>query len=205
MLRSLTLLVLISVLTGCGVIAALVPPIEVGDVLGVEGQTFSTTFVGTSGLSSQALSAAQTTITRTFEDTDLDLRGFSLSGLNAAIGIDTSVRVQAPSPGMPFPESFMLTHVAADATVSDVVNGEASMSMRDESQLVFELDASTCDLNGCTYRYASEASLDDLLSLHVSSGERATLAAFVTIIRLQGTLSLNTGTFTGGVAVESLA
>ena len=192
-------------LAGCGVVAAFVPPIEVGDALGVEGQALTTTFgtTSTAGLSTQAASTADTSVERQFEDMELDLRGFSLAELHAGIGIDPTVTLIAPSALAEYPEVFTLTSVSASATVSDDVNGSATMRMSRTVDLTFELDSDGCTLDACSYAYAGSADdLADMLGITTTKADGDTLATFVDVVRLGGAPSMNTGSFSLSMTAE---
>jgi hypothetical protein len=201
-LRAL-LLPLPLLLAGCGVVAAFIPPIGIGDPLAVEGQSLTTTFGGEGipGLTLQVLSEAESTVAHSFEDIELDLRGFSLSEFHAAVGMDPVVVLQAPDPLAAFPDSFDLVGVAATATVSDEVHGEAVLSMERSVYARFELDADSCAVGTCSYRYADGDPFEDLLSVRVT--DWSTLAAFVQIVRLDGDPSMNTGTFSVRLTADS--
>lgn len=183
-LRAL-LLPLPLLLAGCGVVAAFIPPIEIGDPLAVEGQSLTTTFgdEGTSGLSVQVLSEAQSTATHSFDDIELDLRGFSLSELHASAGIDPVVVLEAPDALASFPASFTIMGVAATATASDQVNGEAVLSMERSASVQTELHEESCSLATCSYRCVDGDPLEDVLSINVTAGH--VLAAFVDVVRLE--------------------
>ena len=84
-LRYLPALALAVLLTGCSLVAAFIPPIEVSDPLGLDGQSLTLLFGASNASSSsratltpQAVSQAQAAVTRTFDDQALDLRGFFL-------------------------------------------------------------------------------------------------------------------------------
>lgn len=186
-------------LAGCGVVAAFVPPIDAGDALAVEGRSITTSFRDPNvvNLVPHATSTSHASVQRTFEDTALDLRGFSLARLRAGIGIDPTLIVTAPSDTTDFPERFTLTHVRATATVSDAVNGSATMTTERAVDLTFALDASSCTADSCAYVYAGgDDALADVLDITVGKADGDTLASFVDIVRLDGVSSTNTGTFT---------
>lgn len=192
-------------LAGCGVVAAFVPPIAVGDALGVEGQSLTTTFGSIDGarLGTQAFSSADTTVEREFDDMELDLRGFSVAELHAGIGLDPTVVLRTSSTLAAFPSEFTITKVHATATVSDDVNGRATLTTEREIHLTFALDTSSCTADTCRYAYAGGDELEDVLSVGATRADGDTLATFVDIVRFSGAPSLNTGSFSLSVESDS--
>lgn len=190
-------------IAGCGVVAAFLPPIEIGDPLAVEGQTLTTTFDGDGGssLSTLVYSEAQSTVTHSFDDIELDLRGFSVQEFHASIGIDPVVDLSAPDALSAFPDSFAIVQVAATAAVSDDVHGEAILSMEKTVWARFELDPGSCSLSTCSYRYVEGDPLEDLLSISVTDPN--VLQKFIEVVRLEGESSVNRGSFSLGVVVDS--
>ena len=193
-------------LSGCGLVAAFVPPIEIADPFGVEGQSLTTTFADAdtrqAGLTSQANSQAQATFTRTFDDQELDLRGFSLARLDVQVGFGSEVSLSRPVTGR-FPTSFTLVRSAGAANLSDEANGAATLAFSHDLELVFTRDAA-CDVGAlsCGYAYVGDpASLASALSVSVS--DRSTLAAFVAVLRLDGQNTPNTGRFAFALTAES--
>lgn len=199
LLLALTLLLL---MTSCGLVAAVVPPIELNDPFGVEGESITTEFAAANAgaLGTLAESTAEASAGRSFADQELDLRGFSLARLNAAIGLDAKVTLSAPV-GASYPETFTLTKISATAKVSDDVNGTAEMTIENDVNLQFTKSAS-CDALSCNYTFSGER--DDLkAALQISETDRSKLAKFVKVIRLEGSNSQNRGGFTLSVTADS--
>lgn len=204
-LRSLVLTLLVPVfLTGCGVVAAFIPPIEVGDVFGVDGQTITASFAEpSSALMTQVVSVAEKTTEREFEDAELDMKGFSLSSLDSKISLEPKVTVTAPHVDAVFPKSFSLNYLAADATVSDKVNGSAHLSTEQNIKVVFTLIEDSCKGLSCKYQYASGDALEGVLNIKTMNNEGQSLRKFVQIIRLQGNPSPNLGQLKVTLKVDS--
>ena len=204
--KSLPLFLFVALLAGCGVVATFIPPIEVGDVLGVDGQTVTATFgEPASALTTQVASVSSATFEQTFDDQELDLYGFSLRDFVAVIGLDQRVVLHAPIGGT-FPDSFTLTHASISATLSDEVNGSATMTLEHDLELLFDRDEGSCGPLSCSYLYHGDPDLlAEALTLIASENDdaQATLRRFVDIVRLQGDASPNSGSFTISVEVDS--
>ena len=201
----LSALILPAVVTGCGVVGSIIGDIEVGDALGVDGQSLTATFSeGDSGsllaLSTQALSSATGKADYSFDDQELKTRGFSLVDVKAKIGVAPVVVLSAPAGVSSYPEAFTLTQLDASATVGDEVNGSVTLSESRELNLTFE--KGDCTLASCEYRFTGEVSLlADALS--VNEGDNSLLRSFVKIIKLDGENSPNTGNFSVTLSAES--
>jgi len=189
-------------MTSCGLVAAVVPPIALEDPFGVEGESITTEFGPTSAgaLSTLAESTANATAGRSFDDQELDLRGFSLARLNAAVGLDSNVVLSAPV-GASYPETFTITGVSATAKVSDDINGSAEMTIDNEVSLTFKKSA-RCETLSCDYSFTGELA-DIKEAIQISETDRSKLASFVKIIRLDGRNSRNEGRFSLSVTADS--
>lgn len=193
-------------LAGCGVVAVFIPPIEVGDVLGVDGQTLEVTF-GEPGaaLATQVASSSSITFEQSFDDQEFDLYGFSLQDFVAVIGFGPTVQIVAPLGGS-YPDSFTLTHASVSATLGDEVHGTATMTLERDLALVFERDVAGCTALGCSYVFRGEIGLlAEAMTLIASENPDAavTLRRFVDIVRLDGAPSPNRGSVTIGIEVDS--
>lgn len=199
-------LLFVSLLTGCGVLATFIPPIEIGDVLGVDGQILTVTFEEPgSGLARQVMGASTVVVEQNFDDQELDLRGFTVRDFVTVVGFEPLVRLRAPLGGS-YPDDFVLTRASASATLSDAVNGSATMTLERDLGLLFERDEGSCDLQSCGYLYSGDpAFLAEALTLIASesAGGAATLQRFVDIMRLDGAASPNQGRFTFVLEVDS--
>lgn len=195
-------------LTSCGLVATFIPPIDVGDALGLEGQTVSTTLGTTGGQLTTAAAqqvSGQRSLTRTFDDQDLDLRGFSVAEFHAKIGFHPDVIVTRPLLTMPFPASFTLVDATADVTLSDQGGArEVTFHRAWMGDLTFR--AGTCDPAGLTCSYSFDrGSVDpgDFLDLDIRPDERAKLDTALEILKLEGVNTPNTVAATFTITVES--
>lgn len=191
------------VLTGCGVVAAFIPPIEVGDVFGVDGQVITATFAEPAALMMQVVTVADKTIERQFDDVELDMKGFSLSRLDSKISLLPTVTVTAPDADTAFPPSFSLTHISATASVSDTPNGSADLSTSHDVKVVFSLVQGSCAGLSCQYRYSSGDPLEGILNIQAANGREGSLRKFVQIIRLDGRNTPNQGKVSVLLKVDS--
>ena len=201
----LSALVLPVALSACGLAGAIIGPVEVGDAFGVNGQSLSAQFsqndqgLSVLSLSSQAVSTATGSAEYSFDDQDLDTRGFSLVDVKAEIGIESVVTLKAPV-GASYPESFTLSSVAAQATVGDAVNGSVTLAESRELELAFNKGA--CGVSSCEYRFSGDVTLlEDALS--VGEGDNSVLRSFVKIIKLDGENSANQGSFNVTLGADS--
>lgn len=116
-------------LTACGVVATLVPPIEIGDVFGIGTPNAPTTlttpaFQDPSTLGPLEPASAGATdyeaTELTFPDTELpDMYGFTLDALFVTIGIGNTITLAKETADATYPEAFTLTGVEAIIQVSD--------------------------------------------------------------------------------------
>lgn len=189
-------LLLAGTLTGCGVVAAVIPEIGVGDPLGVDGQEF-TTQLAAGGLEAQAQSHQTMHRNLNVRDTDMDLRGFSLARFHANVGLQPEVRLSAPL-GAEYPAEFTVTEVRVSASLSDE-NDAVALQMNRELALTFAKGA--CDATSCAYRYDGAESLKDALDITVD--DKTKLKSLVAVLRLADRETLNEGTFSLAVEVDS--
>lgn len=187
-------------LSACGVVAAFVPPLSVGDPLGVDGRAV------TAALTDGALTAqdvAHVDQTRTFDIRDLDenLRGFSLDGFHANAGLAQDVTLAGPAGSAPadYPDTFTVTRAVVEATLSDAVNGSVSFTRDVELDLAFE--RAECASDGCTYRYAGSETLADALDVELT--DRAKLESLVSILILRDPETPNRGSLRVGVEIDA--
>ncbi len=184
-------------LSACGVVAAFVPPLSVGDPLGVDGQIVSAT------LEDGAIQAQSTThldATRTFDVPDLeaDLYGFSLAGFHTNAGIASEVHLSGPV-GAEYPDRITITRALIDAELSDDVNGSVAFTL--DLALALPFERTECTLDGCGYAYAGMDPLASVLDLEVT--DAATLAEIVSILVLRETETPNQGAFRVAIEVEA--
>lgn len=195
----LTLPLLSLVLAGCGVIAGLIPPIAVGDVLGASGQHVTTSaFQAVAGTAStqvqrESVAQSQTSKQYSFPNQSFDLHGFSISALTSQLGVEPTVKLTRVDASKTFPASFTIDHLSATMTVSDE-NGSQSMSQSRSVNLTFQQDVSSCTSTTCNYTYAGTAQdLANALTVALTSADSSKIMNIVNIIRT-GQQS-NTGDF----------
>ena len=186
-------------LSACGVIAAFVPPLSVGDPLGVDGTTVI------AALYDGVIRAGSTThvdTTRTFDVPDLkeNLRGFSLASFHTNAGLANEVRLHAPVGASEpvYPEVITITRALIEAQLWDDVNG--SVTFTQDITLALPFERAACTLDGCTYVYAG-SDLSDVLDVEVT--DRATLEQLVSILVFRETETPNQGTFRVAIEVEA--
>ncbi len=184
-------------LSACGVVAAFVPPLSVGDPLGVAGQ------IVTASLQDGAIQAQGTAhldTTRTFDVPDLeaDLHGFSLAGFYTNAGVANEVWLSGPADAE-YPERITVTRALIDARLSDDVNGSVAFTL--DLALALPFEQTECSLDGCTYAYAGTDPLTGVLDLEVT--DAATLEAIVSILVLRERETPNQGAFRVAIEVEA--
>jgi hypothetical protein len=187
-------------LSACGVVAAFVPPLSVGDPFGVDGQIVTAT------LQDGAIQTQSTThldVARTFDVPDLetDLHGFSLASFRANAGMAPDVALSGPAGATApeYPERITITRAVIDAQLWDDVNGSVALTLDLALALPFERTA--CSLEVCTYAYVGTDSLVDALDLEIT--DRTTLGTLVAILVLRETETPNHGTFRVAIEVEA--
>ena len=194
--RYLLVAVTLSLLTGCGLIAAFVPPIEVNDPFGVDGETIVTTLQDPSAMSVQVESVASYTSDLPSQDQEIeDLRGFSIAWLEVNIGLEATVTLSRVDLTSEFPETFALTKLQASAEVSDEVNGEVALKVtRDLEGLTFS--KGSCDAAGLECAYTFDGSAEEIVSaLTVRFEDTGKIMKLIDIIKLKESNTPNTGKF----------
>ncbi|MEX2502772.1 MAG: hypothetical protein WD336_10380 [Trueperaceae bacterium] len=185
-------------LTACGVIAAVAPPIDVGDPMDVDGTSVEAELVS-GGLSTAALAHLGATKAFAFGDMEVDLRGFSIASFYTNVGLSDTVRVTGGGVESDYPTSIEVTGGRLSATVEDDVNGNVTFGVEADLSLTYERDS--CSVDACSYVYAGDDPLDGVLDLRLTdSGDLATLVA---IIREGDTPSPNRGELEIGIEVDS--
>lgn len=188
------------VLSACGVIAAFVPPISVGDPLGVDGQIV-TAALQDGALQTQSATHLETTRTFDVPDLEADLHGFSLASFHTNAGFAHEVALSGPVGTSPaaYPERITITRARIDGRLWDGANGSVAFTL--DLALALPFERAACALDGCTYAYAGTDPLEDVLDLEVT--DRATLEKIVAILVLRETETPNEGTFRVGIEVEA--
>jgi hypothetical protein len=187
-------------LSGCGFVAAFVPPLSVGDPLGVGGQIVTAT------LQDGAIQMQSTThldAVRTFDVPDLEanLHGFGVASFHTNAGLATEVTLSGPAGAIApaYPERITFTRALIDAQLWDDVNGSVAFTL--DLALALPFDRMECSLDGCTYLYAGTDSLVDVLDLEIT--DRSTLETLVSILVLRETETPNHGAFRVAIEVEA--
>jgi|GEM_PF-1260632 len=187
-------------LAGCGVVAAFVPPLSVGDPLGVDGQVVTAT-LDDGTLATQSVSHLDETRSFDVPDMDEDLRGFSLAGFHTNAGLENRVTLTGPagSSVADHPETFTISRAVLAATLRDDVNGSVSFTRDVVLELPFA--RGECDLDACTYTYVGTEALTDALNVDLT--ERDDLETLVSILMLRGDETPNHGTFRVAVEIDA--
>jgi hypothetical protein len=189
-----------TLLSACGLVAAFVPPLSVGDPLGVDGQRVSATLAD-GGLALQSTSHLDETRSFDVADLDEDLRGFSLAGFHTNAGLDERVTLSGPLGGTidEHPDRFTVTRAVVEGTLEDDVNGSVSFTRSADLSLSFARTG--CDVDVCTYVYKGDDPLEDVLNVELT--DRDELERLVSILLLRETETPNRGTFRVALEIES--
>ena len=181
-------------LSACGAVALFVPPIEVGDALGVDNRVVSLYLVNDSkaatasyDIVSSANYIARGEVSKTFEDTkELDLKGFSVQDFKANVKIDKELILDGLDKALSsssFPKELKLIDLSVTARLEDEPHGVGSMAVSKAVNLEYSLDASTCKAGKC--KYVSIDS-DKGLSFALTENDSALLAKLIKIIKEEG-------------------
>lgn len=187
-------------LSACGLVAAFVPPLSVGDPLGVDGQVVTAALDG-GGLAPQATSHLDETRSFDVPDLDEDLRGFSLAGFHTDAGLESVVTLAGPlgTTASDHPEAFTVTRAVVEGTLQDDANGAVTFTRDIALSLAFS--RADCGVDACEYAYAGTDTLDDALSVELT--DRDDLERLVSILMLRETETPNRGTFRVAIEIES--
>jgi hypothetical protein len=187
-------------LSACGVIAALIPPISVGDPLGVDGQ------VVTAALQDGAITTLSTThidTTRSLDITDLEanLHGFSVASFHTNAGLADEMTLKGPTGGAApdHPARITITRALIEATLRDDVNG--SVTFTHDIALALPFERTVCSLDTCTFAYTGTDMLADVLDLEIT--DRSTLERLVSILVLRETETPNDGELRVAIEIEA--
>jgi len=189
-------------LAACGVVAAFVPPLSVGDPLGVDGQVVTAT-LDEGALATQGASHLDETRSFDVPDLDEDLRGFSLAGFHTNAGLEHRVTLTGPADATvaAYPAAFTITRAVLEATLRDDANGSVSFTQDVDLELPFA--RGECDADACTYTYAGTDALTDALNVELTDREK--LETLVSILMLRGDETPNHGTFRVAVEIDAAA
>lgn len=174
-------------LSACGAVALFVPPIEVGDALGIDNRVVSLGLANGTATNSYI---AKGEVSKTFEDTsELDLKGFSVQDFRAIVKLDKELILDslnksiASSSVSGFPSELKLLSLSVTARLEDEPNGVVSMAVTKPLSLKYSLDESNCNAGKC--KYVSSDS-DKGLSFELSESDGALLSKLIKIIKEEG-------------------
>lgn len=190
-----------TLLSACGLVAAFVPPLSVGDPLGVDGQAVTATLYD-GGLSPQSTSHLDETRSFDVPDLDEDLRGFSLAGFHTNAGLQQRVTLSGSIDTVlePFPDTITITRAVVGGTLEDDANGNVSFSTDVDLALPFER-TDACDATACTYEYAGTDPLENALDVELT--DRDELDRLVSILMLREAETPNRGTFRVAIEIDA--
>jgi len=182
-------------LSACGAVAVFVPPIEVGDALGVDNRVISLslnekTATASYDIVSSADYIAIGEVSKTFKDTnELDLKGFSVQDFRANVKIDKELILDSLDKALTsssFPKELKLVDLSVTARLEDEPHGVVSMAVSKPLNLQYSLDAGSCKAGKC--KYVSSDS-DKGLSFELAESDGALLAKLIKIIKEEGGVS----------------
>ncbi len=190
-----------ALLSGCGVLAAFVPPLHVGDPLGVDGQTIAAVLEEGGIVTPSITTHLDATRTVDLPDLEADLHGFSLAGFhtNAGLAEEMLLSGSVGDASPDYPERLTVTRAVIEAELWDDVNGSVAFSR--DAQLALTFERSECSPVGCTYTYAGTEPLAGVLDVDLT--DRDVLADLVAILMLRETETPNSGTFRVAIEVEA--
>ncbi len=178
-------------LSACGAVALFVPPIEVGDALGVDNRVVTLYLAKDKSLASTSLGTSNYTavgeVSKTFEDTkELDLKGFSVQDFKADVKLDKNLILDSlnkAASSSNFPSELKLIDLSVTARLEDEPNGLVSMALSKPLNLKYSLDSNSCKAGKCTY--TSDDS-DKGLSFALTESDGALLNKLIKIIKEEG-------------------
>ena len=187
-------------LSACGVIAAFVPPISVGDPLGVDGQVVTATLEN-GAITKSSTTHLDTTRSLDIPDLEANLHGFSLASFHTNAGLANQMTLHVPTDGSAsdHPARITITRALIEAQLWDDANG--SVAFTHDIVLALPFDRTACTPDACTYSYAGTETLADVLDLEIT--ERTTLETLVSILVLRDTETPNSGEFRVAIEVEA--
>lgn len=187
-------------LSACGVIAAFVPPISVGDPLGVDGQVVTATLQD-GAITTNSTTHLDTTRSLDIPDLEANLHGFSLASFHVNAGLANQMTLNVPTDGSAsdHPARITITRALIEGQLWDDVNG--SVTFTHDSVLALAFERTACTPDACTYEYAGAETLADALDLEIT--DRTTLEKLVSILVLRDTETPNTGAFRVAIEIEA--
>lgn len=195
-LRAFAIAAIVPVLGACGLVGAVVPPIDVGDPLGVNSRVVMAQLQD-GALVQQAASHVDRTVSFDLRDREQDLRGFGVAAFYTNAGIDPEVTMAVPN-GAEAPEQFTLSRALIAADLSDA-NADVAFEHSVSLDLVFERSA--CEGDTCTYTYTGSEDIGSVLDMEWT--DRAELDKVVDILLRGNEDTPNHGSFRVALEVES--
>ncbi len=145
---------LASLLAACGLVATFVPPIEVGDPMGIDGAEVRGE-LGSERLAPAAVSYLGARFPLAFDDmlSRDDLRGFSIASFTTPVVLDPRVRVEGPDGTTEgdYPDTVTVTGLWMNVSIEDDDHGPVTFGGSATDWNV-AFDKESCDADGCTYR-----------------------------------------------------
>lgn len=203
-LRLVSLLGIVLMISGCGLIARLIPPIEVTDPLALDGKRFDAEMTTPANLSASlgALAQGEASLAFTFEgDPDINLRGFNVGELLSEITSDAQMTLTRPTGG--FPDDFVVTAMSLNVTVTQEDGArEVSLASEFSGNVPFAIDAA-CDTDtatSCSYTFSGDETDIASVLLFVLEATGQDARELVNIVRTAGSHTVNV---TLGITTES--
>lgn len=186
-----------TILSACGMVAVFVPPLDVGDPLGVNERTL-TAALNEGPITPQATAHVDSVTTHDLPDLEQDLHGFSLAGFRTDVGLGERIYLTGSPDAAAYPETVTITGALVAAHLSDV-GGAVEIEERFDLDVEFVRD--TCGEVSCSYRTADGMSASGLLSFGTT--DRAKLDTLVDILVRGERETANTGILRIAVQLES--
>lgn len=191
---------LLAALTACDLASKLVPPIEIGDVLGIGTPEAPTTLTAPAfqnpddlGTFTPAAIAAieYDANTRTFPNVELpNLYGFTLDALWVTIGIGDTITLEPQTPTATYPDRFTVTGIEAYIHISDTQNiREPATYHFTESalDLTYTRQGPCTSAQTCNYRAtAAPTELENAILFHIPERNGRVVRNLITIITQGG-------------------
>ena len=189
LLRAAMAAALLPMLAACGMVGAMIPAVDVGDPLGVQGRVIAAQ-VQDGPIATRAITHVDRTTSMDLPDLEQDLRGFRIAALYVGAGFSDEVRLSGANFDAA-PQTFTIDRAVIEATLADDRDGSVTFHAAMDLDLTFE--KATCDATGCTYRYTGDTDLAHALDLDLT--DRAQLDRLVKILVARGEPTPNTGSF----------
>jgi len=210
-MKRLYVVILVVLLLAMSACSLFIPPIEVGDALGVDNRVVSLSLKEKSATAGYDIASsidyiAIGEVSRSFEDSSVDLHGFSVSDFRANVKIDKELILDALDTAVAnssFPKELKLVDLSVTARLEDEPHGAVSLALSKPLNLKYSLDAGSCKAGKCKY-VSSDSDKD--LSFELAESNGALLAKLIKIIKEEGgTSSTNKSYIKLEITVQSQA